>query len=105
PLSAAAIDRAIELNGVAVEMNKHALAWGRLAAHDHARVEALVHPVPEDMSKAPKGLAALVERRAAILARYQNAGYAANYRDFIAGVERAERARLGHGTALAEAVA
>jgi len=105
PLSAAAIDRAIELNGVAVEMNKHALAWGRLAAHDHARVEALVHPVPEDMPKAPKGLAALVERRAAFLAQYQDAGYAAHYRDFVAGVERAERARLGHGTALAEAVA
>ena len=30
--------RAIELNGVAVDANKRAFAWGRLAAHDMARV-------------------------------------------------------------------
>ncbi|MGH6976769.1 MAG: DUF6537 domain-containing protein, partial [Stellaceae bacterium] len=105
PLSAAAIERAIELNGVAVEMNKHAFAWGRLTAHDHARVEALVHTAAVETPKPPKGLGPLIERRAAFLARYHNAAYAARYRDFVGAVERAERARLGHGTALAEAVA
>ncbi len=105
PVGAAAIERAIELNGVAVEMNKHALAWGRLAAHDHARVAALVHPVADEATKPVKGLAALVERRAAFLARYQDAAYAARYREFVAAVERAERARLGHRTEFAEAVA
>src|SRR4029078_13090793 len=34
PLSLAAITRAIELNGVAVETSLRTFAWGRLAAHD-----------------------------------------------------------------------
>ena len=37
PLSFDAIDRAIELNGVAVETSKRTFAWGRLAAHNLAR--------------------------------------------------------------------
>ena len=44
PLGFDAIERAIELNGVSIEMNKHALAWGRLAAHDYEKVAALVRP-------------------------------------------------------------
>ena len=35
----APIERAIELNGAAVESSKAAFAWGRLAAHDRAAVE------------------------------------------------------------------
>jgi indolepyruvate ferredoxin oxidoreductase len=104
PLSIAAIERAIELNGAAVEMNRHALAWGRLAAHDYARVAALVHPTPAEAPKPIKGLAPLVERRSGFLARYQNAAYAARYRAFIGEVERAERARMGGRSELAEAV-
>ena len=38
PLSLAAIEKAIELNGAAIEMNRMAFAWGRLAAHDLSRV-------------------------------------------------------------------
>ncbi len=53
PLGLEAIERAIELNGVAIELNRHAFAWGRLAAHDHARVAALARPV-----LAPRGAAA-----------------------------------------------
>ncbi|MDE2227894.1 MAG: indolepyruvate ferredoxin oxidoreductase family protein [Alphaproteobacteria bacterium] len=105
PIGAEAIERAIELNGVAVEMNKHAFAWGRLAAHDHRRVEALVHPAPIEMPKPAKGLVPLVERRSAFLTRYQDAAYAARYRDFVGEVERAERARMGNRSELAEAVA
>src|SRR5262249_19186322 len=45
PLSREAIERAIELNGAAVTMNKRAFGWGRLAAHDIARVEATARPV------------------------------------------------------------
>ena len=41
PVSRAAIERAIELNGVAVEANKQAFEWGRRAAHDPAAVETL----------------------------------------------------------------
>src|SRR3546814_2628243 len=39
PLSAAAIDKAIELNQVAVEANRTAFLWGRRAAHALAAVE------------------------------------------------------------------
>ncbi len=44
PLSAAAIEQAIELNGEAVAMNKAAFRWGRRAAADPAAVEALIKP-------------------------------------------------------------
>ncbi len=42
PLSRAAIERAIELNGVSVAMNRKAFHWGRCIADDPARVERLV---------------------------------------------------------------
>src|SRR4029453_42513 len=42
PLSAAAIEQAIALNGEAVEMNPAAFHWGRRAALDPAAVEALI---------------------------------------------------------------
>ncbi len=42
PISRAAIEHAIRLNGVQVDMNRAAFAWGRCIAHDAARVEALV---------------------------------------------------------------
>ncbi|HET6395459.1 MAG TPA: indolepyruvate ferredoxin oxidoreductase family protein [Pseudoxanthomonas sp.] len=40
PVSRQALMRAIELNGAAVEMNRQAFAWGRLAAVDPAAVAA-----------------------------------------------------------------
>src|SRR5229473_6230064 len=47
PLGLDSIERAVELNGVAVDINKRAIAWGRLAAHDIAQVAALVQlPLP-----------------------------------------------------------
>ena len=44
PLSAAAIERAIELNGEAVEMNVAAFRWGRRAAHDPDAIADLLKP-------------------------------------------------------------
>ncbi len=44
PLSAAAIEQAIELNGEAVAMNQAAFHWGRRAAVDRAAVEKLAKP-------------------------------------------------------------
>ena len=44
PLSASAIEKAIELNGEAVAMNKAAFHWGRRAVLDRAAVEALAKP-------------------------------------------------------------
>ena len=44
PLTAAAVEQAIELNGVAVEQNRQAFRYGRLWAADPERVRALVDP-------------------------------------------------------------
>ncbi len=105
PLSLDAILRAIELNAVAVEANKRTFAWGRLAAHDRRKVEALARPVLREEAPAPETLAQLVERRARFLADYQDALYAKRYRDLVALIESAEKAR-GRGLAgLAEAAA
>ena len=61
PLSLAAIERAIELNGVAVEANRSTLAWGRLAAHDPAHVADAAQrrgeAQPPGVSGVPGGLA------------------------------------------------
>ncbi|HZT52465.1 MAG TPA: indolepyruvate ferredoxin oxidoreductase family protein [Stellaceae bacterium] len=105
PIGLAAIERAIELNGVAVETNKHTFHWGRLAAEDHARLEAIVRP-PHPTEVLPRqGLAALVERRAAYLADYQDAAYARRYRAFVTMVADAEKTRARGRSELAEAVA
>src|SRR4249919_2149186 len=59
PLSLAALMRAIELNGAAVEMNKTAFAWGRLAATDVAAVEAaagVVRNAPTVAERTPHAL-------------------------------------------------
>ena len=106
PLDLHAIERAVELNGVAVESNKRAIAWGRLAAHDRAQVEALVpRAYADDSAASPRSLAAAVERHAAFLADYQDAGYAQRYRDVIAEIGAAENARARGCSGLAQAVA
>ena len=44
PVSAVAIERAIELNEVAVEQNRSAFVWGRRAAVDPQRVAEVASP-------------------------------------------------------------
>jgi indolepyruvate ferredoxin oxidoreductase len=106
PLSLEALERAIELNGVAVEANKRTLAWGRLAAHDRAQVEALVRPSgPSEPAVSRGSIASLVERRVAVLTEYQDAPYAQRYRDLVAAIEAAEANRARGCSGLAEAVA
>ncbi len=103
PLRREAIDRAIELNGVAIEANKQAFEWGRRAAHDLVSVEALVAGDEPQADEAPP-LDALIERRAAHLTDYGNASYAARYRALVERVRAAERT-AGLGEALTKAVA
>ncbi len=104
PLSLEAIERAIELNGVAVEANKQALLWGRRAAHDEPAVRALL-----DAGVRPKPVAhtldGLVQRRVAYLSEYQDFDYAARYAKLVRRVRDVERARASGRKGLAEAVA
>ncbi|MBL8480976.1 MAG: indolepyruvate ferredoxin oxidoreductase family protein [Rhodocyclaceae bacterium] len=103
PVSLAALTRAIELNGVAVDMNLKAVLWGRRAACDLAAVKRHVLP-PEPLPLAPGvQLDQLIARRSALLTDYQDATYAAAYTAFVTKVRSAESA-LG-STRLTEAVA
>ena len=108
PLSAAAIERAIELNGEAVGMNKAAFHWGRRAAVDRAQVEALVKPATAATSDArhlSESFDETVARRVKFLTAYQNAAYAARYRAAVDRVKAAEAARAPGKCGLADAVA
>jgi indolepyruvate ferredoxin oxidoreductase len=103
PLGRESLVRAIELNGVAVDSNKAAFAWGRRAAHDPASLENLLAPAQVIEFKKRETVEGLVERRAAFLCAYQDAAYADTYRAFVEKVRLAEAA-LGR-TSLTEAVA
>ncbi|MEP5779341.1 MAG: indolepyruvate ferredoxin oxidoreductase family protein [Hyphomicrobiales bacterium] len=86
PLSLAAIERAIELNGVAVDANKTALQWGRLLAHDTEKLKILLSKVLPQEVVIPETLDEIIEHRAQHLADYQNSTLAKRYRTFIAKV-------------------
>jgi indolepyruvate ferredoxin oxidoreductase len=104
PLSLAAIERAIELNGAAVEMNKRALAWGRLTAHDPAEVVRTIKPAAREPVEVLT-LDDMVARRSDFLVAYQDEAYARRYRDLVARLARAETERAPGRKGLAEAVA
>jgi indolepyruvate ferredoxin oxidoreductase len=111
PLEATAIERAIELNGAAVERNLAAFAWGRAVAADpsgtlaaaaaFAGAAAAVSPpagrLPRSVARRidagapPQTLRALLRDRAADLCAYQDAGYARRYIDDVLEVLGAER--------------
>ena len=119
PLSSAAIERAIEINGVAVEMNLSAFDWGRRTAVERDAVERRVAPgiapgragpgVASSIEVAPprerETLESVIERRATFLVNYQDAAYAGRYRAFVERVQAAERSRAKGMRGLAEAVA
>ncbi len=87
PVRREALEQAIELNGVAIELNKLAFAWGRMAGHDLALVRRLADLETSDV---PVVLDP-VEHRAKFLTDYQNAFYAQRYRHFVAEVKQAEQ--------------
>ena len=100
PLAGASLERAIELNGVAVDFNKKSFLWGRRAATDLERVRRIampadVVPIGQHISR---NLEELVERRVKMLTEYQDEKYAERYKALVAKV----RAR---DEKLAEAVA
>jgi len=106
PVSLEALDRAIELNGVAIENNRRAFAWGRMAAHDIDRVRRAAEPVGE-IGRKPKAktLDEIVERRVEFLTRYQNAAYAGRYEAMVRQVQATEQQHVPGRDDLARAVA
>ncbi len=128
PLSLDALMRAVELNGAAVEMNKAAFNWGRLAAQDIAQVRVAAgssSSLPQFAREGAEGgrgrpsasvstlddstlsttLDERIARRVAFLTDYQNAAYAQKYRSLVDTVRAAEQAKVPGSSTLTEAVA
>jgi indolepyruvate ferredoxin oxidoreductase len=107
PLSAKAIEQAIEVNGVAIKMNTQAFQLGRLAAADPARLAAMMKG--QDDTVAPKtqdemSLEEIIAHRSALLTDYQNEKLAERYRNLVTQVRNAA-ATGGFDDALPRAVA
>ncbi len=121
PVSAAAIEEAIALNGVAVEMNAQAFRAGRLAVVDPAWVgtvrrrragEVEVAPALDEAARrlvdsvgATGELRRLLAVRVPELVAYQDARCAAEYAGFVRRVAEAERVAVPGEAGLGEAVA
>ena len=107
PLSAEAIERAIALNGVAVEFNLDAFRWGRRTAVDleFVRTRAIQPAAVPPSHRLSETLDQVVSRRAAFLTDYQNAAYAARYAARVERVREAEAVCLPGETELTQSVA
>jgi indolepyruvate ferredoxin oxidoreductase len=108
PLSAAAIEQAIAINGQAVAMNRAAFRFGRLAAADPARIESLLRPSIEESAddrRLSQSFDETVARRVQFLTAYQDAEYAARYAAFVERAKAAEAAQAPGRCGFAEAVA
>ncbi|WP_374326132.1 indolepyruvate ferredoxin oxidoreductase family protein [Azonexus sp.] len=84
PVSAASLDRAIELNGTAVAANRQAFQWGRRAAVDRQKVESIAGPLQTQRQEMT--LDELIAHRAAHLSAYQDAALAERYRQRVATI-------------------
>ncbi|MBR9830406.1 MAG: indolepyruvate ferredoxin oxidoreductase family protein, partial [Oceanospirillales bacterium] len=92
PVSLAALTRAIELNGVAIDRNKQAFNWGRLAADDRAWVESQLSEEAREKPVTPEQetLEQLITRRMQHLTEYQNSAWAAQYKQQVEQIRNAE---------------
>ena len=104
PLSLEAIMRAIEINGAAVDMNKQAFTWGRLAAHDLARVRSTIQ-FRTRATQPARTLDEIIDHRAKSLTDYQDKAYAERYLAAVRKVRKAETAAVPGSAELTEAVA
>jgi indolepyruvate ferredoxin oxidoreductase len=120
PVSAAALEEAIRLNGAAVEKNLAAFAWGRAlvaapdAVEDATRAPQEADPTHELSERerelvesvAREGeLERLLELRVPELVAYQDLAYAERYAALVRRVRSAEEERMPGQTELAEAAA
>jgi indolepyruvate ferredoxin oxidoreductase len=106
PISVAAIERAIELNGTEVKMNTRAFRLGRLSVADPGALDALMR-AREVKAAAPRieSFDSLISDRRHWLTEYQNEAYANRYEALVRKVAKAERSVAGTEGELAEAVA
>ena len=105
PVSATAIERAIELNAVALEQNRAAFLWGRHAALDPELVTRCAGPATPPPRPMAESLDEVISRREQFLVDYQSARYARRYRALLERVKEVERRIQPGSTALTDAVA
>ena len=105
PLAYDTLQRAIEINAVAVDANKKAFEWGRAAAHDVEMVKRIAFPDNVvELKRVSNSLEEIVAKRVEFLTGYQNAAYAKRYADLVERVRRVESDRL-QSNRVTEAVA
>ncbi|MEN9417134.1 MAG: hypothetical protein RI988_754 [Pseudomonadota bacterium] len=100
PVSLAALERAIELNGVAVPANRLAFSLGRLAAGDPQACERLARGHVDAPVRA-ESLEACLERLDAHLTAWQDAAWAQRFARTVARARQAESALVPAGGELA----
>jgi len=107
PVAQESLIQAIELNGTAVGFNKAAFMWGRRAAWNLPKVEAKL--AGAQLKIADRVLSETLEqqvaRRVEYLTSYQNAGFAARYKQRVDDFIHAETKLNGKAGDLSEAVA
>lgn len=104
PLSAAAIDAAIEANGAAIDLNKRAFRWGRLAAIDLQQVQILAG-LAEPAAPPPQDDAGTIERLSAELRQYQGDAYADRFAQLVGTAASATAAFGEKGSVLLSTIA
>ena len=82
PISLSAIERAIELNGVSIDMNKESIYWGRLAAVDIKKLETIISADNKYIDYS-ESLSSMIDDRYNFLISYQNIKYAEKYKSLI----------------------
>jgi len=89
PVGAAAIEQAMELNGAAVEMNRHAFRLGRTIAQAPGALGQLL--IKASAAAVGETVDELIARRATALAQYQDEHYAERFRVGLAAIRAAEQ--------------
>jgi len=105
PVGFKAIERAVELNGIAIEFNLRAFALGRLWAHDRSALESELVANHKKGNTIATSLEDIVAERSAFLEAYQNRAYAQRYKNLVETVATVEAQEVPGQTELAESVA
>jgi len=106
PVSRVALERAIELNGVAVEANRRIFSLGRVLAEFPEALRAWIEQeAHQERFAQTDDLKELVARRVDYLTGYQDAAYAERYRRFVTSVQENVCGRVAASGSFVQTVA
>jgi indolepyruvate ferredoxin oxidoreductase len=105
PMDAAAVERAIEINGASVGLNLRAFRYGRIWALDPGLLEDKLQPSRPHPAQPLTALSDIVAHRSALLRDYQDDAYAERYRALVQSAVQAESLAAPGSQELAVAVA